>query len=339
VTNETHTTVIWARPEQAGFLRAVADSAGLAVVGAGSPVRAQSGTVAGAFGVAAVDDLRALLAETDAKLVLIGAVEDFGGRPEDARAVSAARGRGVKIASMEPVPASALELTEAGWNSATNVEAVRFVGLPRTGRPFREAAESLAAFGAARTMLIESWGGPEHGSLGARLFWALELALQLLGEPEAIDAAYQGAGVAGPPAMNLTQLHGDITAKLRGGDGRIALIAASDQAGRWNSSATLLSGLGRLRFYDDGFEWIGPDGQKRDELRIGSRRAAPVVDHAVRAIADSITRLLDPAVPEPAPVDVGAVLRVAQAALLSARTGQPESPGTIKRMLAVGDAV
>jgi len=53
---------------------------------------------------------------------------------------------------------------------------------------------------------------------------------------------------------------------------------------------------------------------------------------AAPAIASAILRALDPHAPRPAPIDLASVLATCEAALLSARTGQPESPATILRM-------
>ena len=50
-------------------------------------------------------------------------------------------------------------------------------------------------------------------------------------------------------------------------------------------------------------------------------------------LAEAIERLIDPHAPSNAPSDIIAILSTAQAALLSTRTGQPESPETIRRMV------
>ena len=50
-------------------------------------------------------------------------------------------------------------------------------------------------------------------------------------------------------------------------------------------------------------------------------------------VAESLARLLDPGIPDPGPADHATLLAMGQAALLSARTGQAESPATIKHMV------
>jgi hypothetical protein len=94
---------------------------------------------------------------------------------------------------------------------------------------------------------------------------------------------------------------------------------------------TLVGVSGRLRVLDHGFEWVGPDGRIVDEMRAGD--SASGLEGAAAAMADALGRLMDDAIPSPAPTDHAAVLSMAQALLLSTRTGEAESPGTIRRMM------
>jgi hypothetical protein len=338
------TIAAWLGPEHVPLLQQAAKAAELRVVAAGSPARGQSAGVADQLGGAPVDDLRAMLGSIEAKLILIAAPEQFGASPDpgDAAAIRAAQARGVTVATLEPIPAAALDLASGEWSEAKQgprpVDAIRFCPLARFSPPFRSAAEVLANFGHIRLVQVESWSTPVEGSLGARLYGAMDLILSLLGEPEAIDAAYvapgHGKGVHALPGESLRGLHGDLTANLRFADGRAAGIAVSNQAGRWNRTATLVGAGGRLRIFDDGFEWIGADGIKADELRQPRRKRGeePALPHSAAALADSLARLVDPAIPDPGPADHATLLAMGQAALLSVRTGQAESPTTIKHM-------
>lgn len=344
------TIVVWLEPNQVELVRDVALAAGLTIVGAGSPSRGQAGGVAGQLKARVIDDLRALLAtgsvtsgaERDIDLVWILAPADFGLDPSgnDAKAILQARAKGVRIASLEPIPPTALDLAGSGWaevqGAARPADAIRFCPLLRLAKPFREAAEVVGELGTVRTASLESWSAPHEGSLGAGLFSAMEFLRALFGEPESIDAAYVGPqytpGVHPLPGETLRDLHGDLTANLRFSAGRAAALALSNQAGRWNRSATLVGDGGRLRVHDDGFEWVGPDGRKIDEMRA---KAGGGGGGSVAALSDALSRLADPAMPDDGPSDLGAVLSMGQAALLSARTGQPESPATVRRMAGV----
>ena len=339
--------MIWATPRQVALARAVAEGAGLELVGAGSPNRGQSGGVASELGCDAMDDLRAVLAGASADAVIMLAAGDFGaaGAPEDARAVAAAAGRGVRVLSLEPVPSNALDLEPGGWlggegGAAGPAAWVRTVGLPRLMPVFREAAETLVAFGPVRTVLIEHWSAPQHASLAARLVGAIDLVHWLLAETESIDAVFvpSAGGPAKVSERTLLEYEGDLNAMLRTVDGRSALIAVSNAAARWNLTVTLLGEQGRLRFFDDGFEWLGPGGEKRDDHRSRTRGSASP-DHAAAVIADSVARLLDDRLPDPGPLNSGSVLAVAHAAMLSARTRHAENPAMIRRMMSVQEGL
>jgi hypothetical protein len=339
---------VWMAPEQIPLIHQVAEALSLSVVAAGSPLRGQSSAVAGAFGALAIDDLRAMLLSVEADLILIATAGSFasGPRGDDVEAVLAAGQRGIRVATLDPVPASALDLASARWGIPVGagrpaIEVIRPIPLMRMGRTLRNAADVLESFGHFRLLSIECWSRASEASLGAQIYSAMDALLWLMGEPETIDAAYvspiQGTGVHMLPGETLRDLHGDLSATMRFADGRTASLVLSDQGGRWNRAATLVGPSGRLRLFDDGFEWLSPGGEKIDHARPASaERGAAPTDHALGALADALSRLLDSATPDAGPTDHAAVLAMGQAALLSARTGQAESPATIRRMAAVG---
>ncbi len=336
--------IAWVEKGRTDLVRAVVRAAGHELVSAGSPVAGQSAIVAGSLDVEPVDDLRRVLIEANADLIWIVSPGAAGVGPAgaDGRAFQTAVQRGVKVLASEPIPASAIDMND-GWVSGGPpvVEAIRFAGLPRQAAAFREAREVLDAFGAPRTCHITCYGHPMQGSLGMRLFGAMDTVQSLLGETAKVDAAFTTAarspGIASSPPETLRDLSGDIAAVLRMDDGRTANIAASDRAARWSLSITLISEEGRLTIEPSGFVWHGPDGKRRDEHRVRALRVAPTAPEgvdaaAVQSLADDVMRILDPMRPDPGPTPVAAVLSLTQAALLSARTGQPESAVTMRRM-------
>src|SRR5262249_13028687 len=174
---------VWVAPEQIPLIRDAARVADTTIVAAGSPARGQSGGVASDLEAKSMDDLRAMLASAEADLVLIGDPGAFGAESNqaDASAVQAARARGVKIATLEPIPGAGLVLVSGGWPSRDGgpspTDAIRFCPLARLAAPFREATEVLENFGHIRTVAVEAWCSPREGSLGARLYGGLELIL------------------------------------------------------------------------------------------------------------------------------------------------------------------
>lgn len=345
-------------PAQVPLIRAVAAAVDVELVGAGSPVKGQSGGVAAELACPAVDDLRSVLTDGACDAVLVASPGDFGAAEGsagvDARAVQAAYARGVGVASLEPLPASALDVRGVWNDSQAGLVAAavpRFVGLPRRLRAFRDAAEPLEQFGPARFLVVESLARPEEGSLAARMMAACHTVVSLMGEPEVVDAAYVSTAAGGriAPADTLVSLRGDLTAMMRFSDGRAAAIAASSQGARWGFGATLLGPEGRIRVHHMGFSWRAADGSLRDELRLDEARespayasnpheeglfgvlrepSAPSASHqpAVDALSESLSRILDPDIPDEGPIELETVLCVMQAAMLSARTGQPERP-------------
>ena len=334
--------ICWLDTPQVALVREIAAVSNLRVVGAGSPSRAQRGGVAAELGAEPVDDLRVALTEGDAEAILIAALGEFGrsDASSDAAALLAARARGVKVLTLEPFPMSAIDLATRGWlDSGKGIrpaEVARVVALPWHSRSFRDATEVLASFGEVRSVGIEALGHPADGSLAARLVGALDVMAKLMGEPESIDAAYctllKTPGLHALPGETLADLHGDMALSARFSRGRAGTILASDQAGAWAFSCVAIGPGGRLRLHDTGFEWTLPSGEKADESvqRKGTKAGAST---AAQMIGDGVARALDPHIPDTGPVDWAGVLSMAQAALLSARTGQGESPATFRAML------
>lgn len=323
----------WLRPEQAELVRQAVERAGMHLQAVGTPARGHAPALASKLDCESLDDLRAALAESRGGLFLLADPDHFGSSPapDDARTILAARERGVRVVTLEPLPSTALFLNPGGWlEGPPSRSPAELIPLPRALRTIRSAVEPVQAFMPPSALAVQSLCRPHEGSLAARLFAAMDLVRWLLGEPETIDAAFASSGPVAIPGESLRGLTGSLTANLRFAGGRAASILAGDHAGRWNFAATLLGPRGRLALYDDGLEWIGPLGESLDQQRGNTRgRGKPrPVDPAVAALADALasTATLDP------PFDAPAVFCMVQAALLSARTGQPESPATIRHM-------
>lgn len=404
VNASTPTTIIWADPAQASWLSAAAERAGVAIIGAGCPEPGRGAELAAGLSgnrdaIPVFDDLRAVLTAAQTDLVVIASPGDFAGGQrqgamdrEDAAVLAASRARGVRVATLEPMPCSALQLnipidpavasptanpddevlsapagaglvlgpgpilrTESETSrSRRPIDAgggwARPIPLLRFCRAFRDAADVIEQFGHIRAVHIETWCGPAQGSLGARLFDSMDCIVSLLGAPEQVDATYawplRGRSIHPAAGETLRGLSGDMSANLRFSDGRAATIAISDHAARWSRSVTLIGDGGRLHISDDSpsrsgtgtgsFTWLSADGIGTDSSRPARKRKGQDErpDEAfIDALADQISRLLDPRIPVPAPTDYAAVLAASGAALLSARTGEAESSQTILRMV------
>lgn len=326
--------IVWAEPERAAFLRRVTGASGLTVVAAGSPGRARSGATAHAFGATAAEDLRAALTTGEAGVVLIADAGAFGASASgsDADAVLAAAARGAVVLCLDPVPASALELSGAGWlktrNARRPVDGLRF--LPGAGdHPVLGGLDDvLAAFGAVRVASVRAMNRPEHGPLSAALFGGLALLRRVIDAPELIDSAIVTRGSGDRPATDagLRDLQGHAVAMVRTAVGSIGRLLASDTADAWERSLELLGPSGRLMIRDTGFTWHDAEGGLVDS---GEQAIGGDDDPAVAALAGAIRRRIDAF--EPAAAELTETLTLASAALLSARTGQPESPAALAR--------
>ena len=332
-------TIAWLSPQQIDLVRDVAAEAGLELVGAGSPNRGSAGAVAKSLETAAVSDLRHAVASANAGLVLLADPGEFGVKEgiADREAVLDAQSRGVRIATFEPVPASALDLTAAGWVDTTPraVDAISFVPLARQSAGYRAASELIEEFGLVRSMSVEVFCDRSHGTLGARLFSAMELVHTVMGDPDQIfcisvsPAHKQGYAFSGD---SLRGLHGDLSANMRFADGRTASIVASDHASGWSRRVTILGDEGRLYFNDDGYVWTAADGSINDKAHVSDATHDVHPNPAVRVISEGLSRTVRGGTQAVAPLDHGQVLALGQTALLSARTGQPESPLTLMNM-------
>ncbi|MFN7021101.1 MAG: hypothetical protein ACK4WH_07220 [Phycisphaerales bacterium] len=311
-----------------------------------------------------------LLASTDGfsrGRALTGGESLAGFGADDAAVLVARLGRGGQVVSFDPLPASILDqsahpadaaLTEAeragvviGQQSAPPASPsggatdsrgspwAAFVPLLRTGSSMQSAAEVLALAGEPHTVAVECFSGVGEGGLGARLLDGAELATHLLGEPDSVEASYvwpgRGRVVHPLPGDSLYGLRGAMTVDLRYGDGRAASLVCADAsvgAGRWSRRVTIIGERGRVRIGDAGFEFVSADGRAVDRSRGWADEAEGVKASAV--FAGAIHRLIDPHAGgvRDLPVDWARTLSVTGAALLSARTGEPESPQTIRRM-------
>lgn len=332
--------VVWTDDARVPLLRRVCQKLRARVVTAGSPDRGRSVHVAAELGAQPVDDLRAELSSTDADVVLIASAGAFGRDDgQDARSLLTARARGVRVLALEPIPSSALDLAGGGWSKGQHgvypADALRVVPMPRRAPAFATvAAEVLPEFGRIDAMFVTLMAGPHQLSLGLLLFAAMDLLHGWAGEPEQIDASWVGPESTAERRLNappdrLDELRGHVTANVRFADGRSASVVCSDRAGRWQRAVTLLGAGGRLEVDDQRTTWIGPDGAEVDS----SERPPPDTDHCVDAIVRAVERATSPLAQEEGRSDHVGVLTSAHTALLSARTGHPESPQPIRRAL------
>ncbi len=141
---------------------------------------------------------------------------------------------------------------------------------------------------------------------------------------ESVDAALAGPRATVPES--LTGLAGHMTLNLRFTDRCCASIAVSDRSGRWLREITMLGEGGRLRLSDDALLW--ESGGKTIDRHEEIESARPG-----RFIGLQIRRRLDQRDGAAPPMDTTRRLALCEAARLSCRTGEGESPSRVLEML------
>ncbi|MBC7773521.1 MAG: hypothetical protein H7210_13580 [Pyrinomonadaceae bacterium] len=247
------------------------------------------------------------------------------------------------------------ELDSAGPSSTWPALIPRF----RAGKTMPDLTDSLEEFGSPRTIHFECFGLAVECSLGARLMDAMDTIRSLVGEPEEMFALHVptlGLARAAPSKSaldSLRDLGGTMSAIMRFSDGRSASVLVSDAGGEWRRSLTLLGDPnhpkgGRLRITDVSMEWIGSDGAVLERTRkrrsIGPISAPPLftpastlpTSSAIDVFAEALSQNGRRRAKSLPPMNHVGVLAMTGAILLSARTGQAESPITIRRMVGAG---
>ncbi len=330
--------IVWMDPAQLPLVREVAARVPLSIAGVGSSLAGHAVGLAKELGGQPLDDLRGALARLEADVVFLASAGDFGAREAERTALVELADGGARVLTLEPMPASAFELLGHGWFDADAIglgahpcDRVRLVPSIAECTGVRGLVN---AFGTPRTMHVETSSGRAMGTLGARVYGAIELVTSVMGEPETVDCAYAGpvasVGVHAMAGDTLRDLRGEMTLNLRFADGRAAGIVASDRVHVWRHAITLLGDQGRLRADERGMEWIGTDGRvveaSEHDTEPGGAIARAGADVARGIGADFRSGGV------PTPRDHAMVLCVASAALLSARTAHAESPATLRRM-------
>ena len=332
--------ILWLEPTQATTLKRVLERADIELIGAGSPDSARIGQVASDLGCEPVDDLRHALASADTDLILLGSPARFADQAQDADldGLKAAHARNVCVATLEPTPATVngiggTSFAEVLQTGALN-ELAHMMPMTRHTPMIDELCTVFETFAPIRSCAITIGMPNALGSLGARLFDAMDLIRSLIGIPDIIEAGYispaAGRGLHPLPGQSLRDLHGEFTLNLRFSDGRCAAILLTDQVGASMIRMTLMSTEGHIIANNDGFKWFNPVGEMIDSYNAPQTNDA---DPTEIVLANQLIELCSGVGPKRAPIDYPSVLSMTHATLLSTRTGQGESPRAVEHLL------
>lgn len=333
---------------------------GLVLVG--SNALAQASSLASELNAPrSADDLRATLASMDPGTLIIldpgifaGGESSSAQRIADHDLLQAASARGVRVLCIEPLPASLMDLLDVlrptadlepppvvlgNAGDAPELDTERLpgwailAGQARFASSVQAAIEHRDDLGPIRSASVQCLGSASAGSLGSHVFNALDLLHSFMGDAETIDATYSGPAdrsLRPLPGDSLRHLRGDLCAGIRFSGSRAASLHASDHAGRNSFQLTLVGSTGSFTASSAGVLWVDIEGRIIED----SRTTESINDLAQRIVeqARAAATATDDPLRGTRSANYSAILSMAHAAMLSARTGEAESPATMLKM-------
>lgn len=316
-TDSQHEALIWTdTPRSALIERVVERVAGLSVLAVGGPRKAEAKPLAEALDAQPYDDLRKMLVDRPGSSLLLGTME--GVRLDDLRQ---AVEQGADVLALEP-PCDDKGKT-LHWERGQEPTG-RLVHAPmlRLSPAWLSAADPQQVLGRLRAVALAMLGPAESGSLFTRLFDAMDWIVSALGVPAGVEARLTGP-LAEPPE-NPAGLTGCMTVHLQFAGGASATLLAVDRAAVWSRQVTVVGEKGQLLMDDRGYQIFAADADEADATAV-----AP--NDPVELIARQWQWMIDHRL-GPERNDLGAVLATCRTALLSARTGETESPDTFMKL-------
>lgn len=314
---------VWTDAARTGLVGAVLDAMGSEIrpIGVGGPRAAEVDGLARRLDCPRADDLRKLIVDRPAAFLLLATMQDVA--TEDLLAAQAA---GSLILTLEP-PAAELQQLAALRGRGEGVRMLLVPGF-RHGPGFIRAADPHDALGEPRTVAIESVGRPGEGSLFARLYDAWVTALSYVTLPESVDCSL--AGPFKEPPEDPRAMAGRFAAHARIADGGSVVLHVCDAASDHRRYFHIIGGQAELRVTDLNYELRELKGSvvDRGEVTVGGIGFVELVAHQWRRFLGR-PDLVQSDVP---PLREKEALACCIACLLSARTGQPESPRKIIEM-------
>lgn len=316
--------VVWIDAPRAALVTQLLDVMGAEVkpIGVGGPRVTEVDDLARRLDAPREDDLRKLVVERPAAFLFLATMDGVG--HED---LAAAAAQETTILTLEPLAADLPELerlagrTPGSRDGRTVLSRVARVPTFTQSPGYLRSSDPHEVLGDRRLIACESCGRPETGSLFARLYDAWHTVLGFAPLPESIDASLSGPMNDIPD--DLRRVHGQIAAHARMPDGHNAVVHVADNASDHRRRLHVVSPQAELRISDTGYDLRHADGAIVDE---GDVKPGGVT--FIDLVAAQWRRLLDrpPGFSDAPPGREAEALACCLAALLSARTGQPESP-------------
>lgn len=324
---------VWTDAGHAPVVDRLLDLMGLAIhpIAIGGPGDGSAEQIADRLDAKRYDDLRLMGVERPAAFLLLAVSDDAN--PAD---LAAALGNGTTVLTLEPACGTLAGYAELERPPRSGEDPGVLPGrvalLPRfTHAPgFLAATDPHEALGDRRSVLFTSVGPAEDGSLFARLHDAWATALSFCDTPELIHATL--AHQNDPPPDGPRHLAGRLSANATCPAGSSITLLAADHTPALPRTLSVLGDTGQLTISTTGYHLCDAEGHTIDRLD-PAQSEPPALDQ----MADQWRRLIDQRGPS-TPADAPGTRRDQQAlactlaALLSAKTGQPESPQRVMQM-------
>lgn len=316
---------VWVDDDRLSTAQSLLDMMGGSVrpIAFGSPKSHAASEWAQQLDVPMFDDLRQLLVERPSAFVLLGTLEGVG--PDD---LPMAVAQGSQVIAIEPVGATVAEHAQAYKivkpADGSTRPAGRVVHAPAFDRSagFLAAASPHDSLGDHRAVQMTHAGSAASGSMFFRLFDAWISVLDFIELPERIDAELSPAKGSSSVPDDPRLLTGRLTAHARLPGVGSAGVLVSDQAAELTRRLTVIGDQAQLVITAGGYQLTKTEGDVVDQL--DAEREPGYLDQ----LTAQWRRLIDQRTPAPQhrATREQHALACCHACLLSARTGEPESP-------------
>ncbi|MEM7627750.1 MAG: hypothetical protein AAF333_19320 [Planctomycetota bacterium] len=322
---------MWTSPARAALAEQLLDVMAGVVrpLGVGGPRTAEVEALGQALDRPADNDLRRLLIDRPAAYLLVTSMRDVG--IADLRSAVDA---GTRVLCLEPVAAELSELDAS--ETPGQPGAIRFLPAFPQSPGLIAAADPAEPHGSPSMVRFSSLGRPEEGSLFARTLDGWITALAFCGLPESVDAQLHQPDGLPRNGIYPRAIAGWLTAHGRTADGGVVLLEASDRAVVRRRELTVLNAAADFRVDDTTYRLNPAPTAPQDQGAPvptpdlgGDADANPTY---VDLIADQWRRWIERPAPPTPPGVTAQALACVHACLLSARTGQPESPAKLLRL-------
>ncbi|WP_428388879.1 hypothetical protein [Mucisphaera sp.] len=309
----TSELVVWVDRDRQDLVREVLDGLGSSwrVLGIGGPAGALPDDLCKALSLSCEADLRKLVIDRPARVVLVASAVP----PGEAEILEAAERCDLVV--FAELPAERLEQI-GGLRKRLGGDGGQMVFSPELlASPGMQAANDPGdLLGEGRLATLEFELEKSSGLLSAGLFQAWLAALGMVGLPEEVSASLVGGRLEGERLLG-----GSLAVSGRSMGREAVLLAVTDQTGRWQRRMRVIGDGGSLELTDEGYRLMGADGSLIDAWTGEKMGRGGLIAREIKRCMEGygVERGMSAGM-------LDRVVACCRASVLSLRTGQSESP-------------